>query len=373
MIKRPLKALGIAALLAAVITLIWATRTGKWEPKAYQDKGVLLPVTEETPWPPKIITVSMGIYIQKVYSFAIQSQTFSSEGWVWLIWSQDFQDLLNTEKIPIAEILTPVNMVQTSSPSFQPRDDNPIRLPDGRYGQIFSYYGQFSASGLNFRRFPFETLHFPLIFGLNPEYFPLNASRVRLMPDGKQFGLGEYTALPGYITTGKQVREFVFQFQDSLGWPAVHSASEARFSRLEMDVIYHTSVVAAFLQLFLPLTVVMAVVLLAPNLAGSLWDVRVALPSTALLTLIFLQQGYRSQLPSLPYLTFIDQVYALCYAVALVIFALFVSSSNHLDNASEADRPAVIEKINRTDLRFQIILTCSLLTLVTLCWLFPVR
>jgi len=115
------------------------------------------------------------------------------------------------------------------------------------------------------------------------------------------------------------------------------------------------------------------VVLLAPNLAGSLWDVRIALPSTALLTLIFLQQGYRTQLPSLPYLTFLDQVYTLCYGTSLAIFSLFVWSSNRLDRASESERPAVIEHINRIDLRFQIALTLALLTLTCLSWFFPVR
>jgi hypothetical protein len=41
-----------------------------------------------------------------------------------------------------------------------------------------------------------------------------------------------------------------------------------------------------------------------------------------LLTLVFLQQTYRDDLPDLPFLTFLDQVYVVAYVVTLVAFVL---------------------------------------------------
>ena len=41
-----------------------------------------------------------------------------------------------------------------------------------------------------------------------------------------------------------------------------------------------------------------------------------------LLTLVFLQQTYRDQLPDLPFLTFLDQVYVVAYVVTLAAFVL---------------------------------------------------
>jgi hypothetical protein len=367
------KFLGIVLFGIAFMALIWANRTGKFEPRPYQDKATLVAVTDDTRWPEKTMTVTLGAYAQKVYGFDVLAQAFLSEGWVWLVWPQEFQDLLDAGKIPTSDILDVMNLDRTSNFSITPASDSPTKLPDGRYCQVFEYYGKLCTTQLDFRRFPFETLRLPLTFGLNPENLSLNAGNIRLVPDDARSGLGEYTDLPGYVLTGKRLIEFIDQRETSIGPPLGSGKAETRFSRVRMELAYHTSVVAAVLQLFLPLAVVMAVVLLAPNLAGSLWDVRIALPSTALLTLIFLQQGYRTTLPSLPYLTFLDQVYTLCYGASLAIFCLFVWSSNRLDVAPEGERRAVIEYINRVDRRFQVGLTFALIVLVCLSWFFPVR
>ena len=43
-----------------------------------------------------------------------------------------------------------------------------------------------------------------------------------------------------------------------------------------------------------------------------------------LLTLVFMQQAYRDSLPSLPYLTALDGLYAFSYLVTLVFFCEFI-------------------------------------------------
>jgi hypothetical protein len=76
--------------------------------------------------------------------------------------------------------------------------------------------------------------------------------------------------------------------------------------------------------MFQPLAVVMTMVILIPKLEPEVWDVRIATPVTILLTLVFLQQSYKSGLPPLPYLTFIDKVYAFSFTVTLLTFALSI-------------------------------------------------
>jgi len=51
-------------------------------------------------------------------------------------------------------------------------------------------------------------------------------------------------------------------------------------------------------------------------------DARASIPVTVLLTLVFLQQTYRSDIPVLPFLTFLDQVYVVAYVVTLLAFVL---------------------------------------------------
>jgi uncharacterized transporter YbjL len=80
----------------------------------------------------------------------------------------------------------------------------------------------------------------------------------------------------------------------------------------------------------------MAVVFLAPSLEASLGELRLAIPSTALLTLVVMQQTYQAELPPLPYLTFLDIVYAYCYVIAIAQFVLFVWGINVLAAAETA-------------------------------------
>jgi hypothetical protein len=80
----------------------------------------------------------------------------------------------------------------------------------------------------------------------------------------------------------------------------------------------------------------MAVVFLAPSLEASLGELRLAIPSTALLTLVVMQQTYQAELPPLPYLTFLDIVYAYCYVIAIAQFVLFVWGINVLAVAEAA-------------------------------------
>jgi len=59
-----------------------------------------------------------------------------------------------------------------------------------------------------------------------------------------------------------------------------------------------------------------------------------------MLTLVFLHESYRSDLPNFPYLTYLDKLYIYSYAACLAIFILFV-----LDSRNDwSDRP--ILKIN---------------------------
>jgi hypothetical protein len=106
---------------------------------------------------------------------------------------------------------------------------------------------------------------------------------------------------------------------------------------------------AAFTKWVLPLMIVMIIVLLAPSLEGSLGEVRLAIPSTAILSLVFLQQTYRSELPATPYPTFLDQLYAYSYVVAVGLFVLFVWSSNLFESTPPDQQGHVRQRINRID------------------------
>jgi magnesium-transporting ATPase (P-type) len=109
-------------------------------------------------------------------------------------------------------------------------------------------------------------------------------------------------------------------------------------------------------------------VLLAPSLAGELGDIRLAIPSTGMLTLIFLQQTYRSELPALDYLTFLDWLYAFGYLISILTFMLFVWGTNTYQSAADQDKPVAVERINRMDTIFQLTAFVGLVLAATLAW-----
>jgi hypothetical protein len=141
-----------------------------------------------------------------------------------------------------------------------------------------------------------------------------------------------------------------------------------RLPQVNFLVSYQQSPNAALLTLILPLTVVMALVLFSPSLSSSLWDVRLGIPPTALLTLIFLQQSYKEKLPNLPYATFLDLIYNVCYFVNLILFALFLWASNRLHETTEKTRPRVITRIDVLDRYVQIGLVLLLISMIAWHW-----
>jgi hypothetical protein len=108
------------------------------------------------------------------------------------------------------------------------------------------------------------------------------------------------------------------------------------------------------------------ILLLAPNLEGNLNDLRLALPSTALLTLVFLQEGAHAELPPLDYLTYLDKLYLFGYLVATAEFWLFVWGTNLISRALESQQESVMARINRVDLTYQLTTIAGALCLLVL-------
>ena len=81
---------------------------------------------------------------------------------------------------------------------------------------------------------------------------------------------------------------------------------------------------------------------------------RLTIPPVVMLTVVFQQQAYRELLPSLPYLTAMDWLYTLSYLVTLVFFIHFMHAGNRILAVAEAERPALLRRLDRWDLRLQL-------------------
>jgi hypothetical protein len=167
---------------------------------------------------------------------------------------------------------------------------------------------------------------------------------VRLQPADTTSPLtGDYSELAGYALR----RNWIVEGQNS--YELIGPRQKEVYSQLAFRVAYGSQPWASFMKWILPLLIVMSIVLLAPSLESSLGEMRLAIPSTALLTLVFLQQTYKAELPTTPYLTFLDELYAYSYLVAVGLFILFLWASNRMESSSPEQRQSVQRSINRID------------------------
>jgi hypothetical protein len=295
-------------------------------------------------FPPGTLPLRVGIHVKNLYNLQLESQTFSADGWYRLEWDPPLEALRRENGIAVARMVEFINQVETWDSEIEAETPEPVLESDGSRTQTFRFSARFYIDALDVHDSPFETIELPLILETRPEIFSLEQRAVQLIPARNQNRLvGEYGDVAGYVLRGAR------QVPSSNTYEPMGPGEDETHSQLAIRVLYGSDFQAGFIKWILPLLIVMGIVLLAPSLESSLGDLRLAIPSTALLTLVFLQQTYRAELPATPYPTFLDQLYAASYLVAVGLFVLFLWSSNQFEATPEEQRSAMRRRINRID------------------------
>lgn len=300
-----------------------------------QDRLLSGPSKVETPV--SSLPIRIGAYIENIYIFSADHKTFDADGWIWLIWPEPIQNFLESRRIAPDKLLNFVNQINDWDFNLEPLHEHPIRQNDGSYYQKFKFSGHFYANDLNFRKYPFQNLKLPLVFELAEIEQTPDMPAMHLAPAATASGVGAYIDIMGYKTTAFNIVTASHEYATHFGLEDAEAPS-IQTRQISFVTTYRQSINAALLTLFLPLVTVMALVLFAPLLSASLWDIRLGIPPTALLTLIFLQQSYRDKLPQLPYATYLDMIYNSCYLVNLIMFGLFLWGSNRLYYAADSEK-----------------------------------
>lgn len=304
--------------------------------------------------------VRIGIEISNIYNLELPLQTFMANGYFWLRWPQTVQDWMEQEEIEPAQLVAFSNNIVSYDFLVEPNSPRPRLRPDGWREQTFIFSGHFWIEQIDFQHFPFQNLQIPIRIEIRPEEFSLNGPRpIALIADPLQPGLlGSLIELPGLVLQGGRIDPYVQRLETDPGYSA-GEASES-FSQVLASAFLSTHPTTSIGQWLLPILIVMLTVFVAPSVSGRLSEMRIAVPSAALLTLVVMQQSYETTIPPLSYLTFLDLIYLWCYAVTVGLFILFIWSSNQLallnpeaPDASERTA-AITARIDRIDRRFQI-------------------
>ncbi len=312
-------------------------------------------------------TIEVGLLVDNVYAFEADKKTFDADGWIWLKWSQALQRKMVQVGASPDELFQFFNQVDDWDTTLTPGSDAPIPMADGRLYQKFRFSGHFYVNELDFRLYPFQTLKLPLVVELTNEKVKGEGAALGVSLDEVHSGLGAYVDLGGYLTRGHEFKACLHEYRTSLGEPA-STTGPRRLPQARMEIAYQKAPTAMWLKVLLPLITVMVLALFAPAISASGWDVRLGIPPMAILTLIFLQQSYQTWMPELPYITFLDTVYNICYLANLILFRLFLWGTNEYCSASEEDKSGVVERINRVDRYFQVGISVVITVIIAANW-----
>ena len=345
------KVLLSALCVGLILALQSAGGVGQASPRSNRDVATFAPAnTSELLSKPNAIAVKVGAYVDNFHDLSLQNRRFVAEGYYWLEWPQSLQNKLDSEKIEPKSIIVLANQVDNWDGQINSFSEEPIRLANGNYYQQFQFSANFYIPEINLRRFPFESVELPVIFEIGDDSLAIQKGNVILVPDASRNALvGSFAEINGYRITSSVLKPTVHTFGTNLGL----NNGDLSYSGVALQATLKSTPLPSILKYFLPLMIVVGIVILAPSLEGELGDIRLAIPSTGLLTLIFLQQAHQAQLPELDYLTFLDWIYACGYVIAIGTFLLFVWGTNYYQRTPKKGKEQALATINRADIIFQ--------------------
>lgn len=303
---------------------------------------------------PKILAVKVMINIDNIYHPSLKEKTYFAGGSFWLEWPQAVQDLVEQGKIDRLSIVKFANQIEPWNSSLELSTPNVEVLSNQRYRQKYRFSGQFYVNEIDFHHSPFNQLVLPFVLAESSALQSLVNNNVILVPFDNQSGLlGENATINGYHLLGANIQPLIARTNS----PVIQEKFNEQ-SQVVVQVFYQTNAIASFVKWIVPIIIVMMIVLIAPNLDVGLGDARLAIPPTALLTLIFMQQAYRESLPTTSYLTFLDELYTHSYFVAMIVFFFFVWGVNTLETETELRK---IQTVNRIVLGGKLLQILSLL------------
>ncbi len=311
------------------------------------------------------IRLQVGLHAESIYQLSLAQKTYFVDGRFWLVWPNRLQEWMQREALNPQMLVEFVNQVEDWNSKVVADTPQPELRADGNWYQSFHFSSHFTVPKVDLRKYPFGSLQLPIVLQVVPAHASVDGRPLLLEPEVNQRGiLGEDVSLDGYLLSSATLSPVVRTYRTDFGQKRL-----VRLSQVQCIFDYSNTFWPGFIKYVLPMAIIVLVVLISPYLESSLGDVRLAIPSTALLTLVFLQQGYSDGLPQTPYLSYLDKLYAVAYLICIGLFILFAWSSNLYELAPPDQKAAVQKRLDRIDQRFQFVSLGLILVVAVEAWL----
>ena len=330
----------ISALIYAALAMLTIFLAA---PSAVAAKGgTLEPLTRV---PPSAEVVTVGFYPINVYGVDAASSTFTYDGYVWLRWKG---------KIDPTATLEFVNAVNKSSLSKEFLFEEPQVFPDGTKYQIMRIESQFFK--------PFSLSQFPLdrhALAITVEDSLHGVEQLVYQIDKQDTGYSSNLSISGWKLNGWNFESQLNDYGSNFGDKSAAQAS--KFAQLSFNINIARPESYFVWKLFLPLVIVLCGAWIALLLNPILTETRAALPASALLTTVFLQQSYTSALPETGGLVLLDKIYVVAYVLIVVTLGSVIIKSRGIEDMSEAQ----IKALRSSDIR-ELVIQAAIFVIATI-------
>ncbi|MFM7007925.1 MAG: hypothetical protein ACKO0Z_01105 [Betaproteobacteria bacterium] len=274
--------------------------------------------------------VYVGFYPINVYGVDPATSTFTYDGYVWFRWKGGIDPTKTVEF---------TNSVERSSLTKQFLYDAPQVGPDGSKYQIMRIESKFMT--------PFSLASFPLDqhdLSIALEDSLYGPGELVYEIDKLDTGYAPNLSVSGWKLHGWSDNRKIVDYASTFGDRTVSQASQ--YARISFSMNISRPESYFVWKLLLPLVVVLCGAWIALVLNPTLTETRAALPASALLTTVFLQQGYTASLPETGGLVLLDKIYVVAYVLIVTTLCLVIVKSFKIEQMDEAQ----IQSLRKKDL-----------------------
>lgn len=276
--------------------------------------------------------VTVGVYPISAYNLDIETSTYYVDTYVWFRWKGEIDPTLTVEFINGVE-----RWGMTTTNVFE----KPEQMKDGSFYQVLRVEGRFVQ--------PFSLVNFPLDqqqLTLMIEDTTYPTDQLVYVPDTKDSGYGNLLKIAGWNINGWKIESLQHSYGTQFG-DTRQTTGGAKFSMLRYALDIQRPVNFFIWKLLLPLLIVLCANWTALLLHPSLVEVRTAMPATALLTTVFLQQSYSAALPDVGYLVLLDKIYVLTYLllIATIVTVIVSATTANQEQAEQLSRTQRMDKL----------------------------
>ena len=284
---------------------------------------------ESLPKDAQIVTI--GFLPLLIHGLDISTNTFFLDTYVWLKWKGDIDPTESMEFINTVDRADFVKELLLKEPSI---------LSDGSKYQIMHIEGHFFQKFM-LNDFPLDKQKLSIFVEDSSHGY----QQFSYVIDQQASGIGDQLEIPGWDIKNWNANTLIHDYGTSFGdIDSLSGGSTYSVAFFEININRPSSYF--IWKLLLPLLIVLSGAWMSLVLDPNHIEARTGMPATALLTTVFLQQGYTDNLPEIGYLVLMDKIYVLTYI--LIVISLIRGISTGYFN-TDFDDPAHVAKVKRQD------------------------